>query len=266
MPHKRAKRSVRENERKKRGEDLAPMKNSLSNEPIPKAIARVLNATKIREEWHNKKRKLQEDGDHKQGDKRRKLEDGAKGKRRETQATAKISIKPGESIQHFNRRVEDDMRPLVKAAVHSSNAVARNAVKADKEAKAAKKLKGKSNKTDESEEAKTTRIQPPAPAVAADKHAGKAKEFQKTSSSAPRRLNDVAQAPPEFKRLPRGAVSAASDGFGSGKRDGVLSMAQRQMMEKERENAITRYREMKARQRKSGEKSDERDRDGADDD
>ncbi|KAG5640902.1 hypothetical protein DXG03_006687 [Asterophora parasitica] len=264
MPHKKAKRSVREAERKTKGEDLAPSKDSLSNEPIPKALSRVLNAAKVREEWRDKKRKL-EDGGGIQGEKRRRLDDGAKGKRKEAQVTAKLTIKPGESIQHFNRRVEDDMRPLVKAAVHSSNAVVRGAAKAEKEAKAAKKVKGKPVKEDDDDEATSTRARPPPPAAIADKHADKAKEFQKHSSSAPRRLNDIAQAPPEFKKLPRGAVAAASDGFG-GKRDGVLSMAQKQMMEKERENAIARYREMKARQRKLGEKSDERDRDGEDED
>lgn len=158
------------------------------------------------------------------------------------------------------------MRPLVKAAVQTSNAVVRGAAKEAKEAKAAKKLKTKSKQEDEDEEIepKSGRKPPPAPASVPDKHVHKAKEFEKHSSSAPRRLNDIAQAPPEFKKLPRGATTSTSDGSGTGKRDGVLSMVQKQMMERERENAIVRYREMRARQRQLGEKSDERDRDGVD--
>ncbi|KAG5651456.1 hypothetical protein H0H81_008592 [Sphagnurus paluster] len=268
MPHKRAKRSVRENERKKRGDDLAPTNDSLSNEPIPKALSRVLNAAKVREEWKIKKRKLEEDGDSKSSDKRRKLDDdekNTKSKRKESKATSKLTIKPGESIQHFNRRVEDDMRPLVKAAVQTSNATVRSAAKAEKEAKAAKKQKGKSVKED-LDDADSKPLAAPTPVTGADKHASKAKEFQKVSTSAPRRLNDIAQAPPEFKKLPRGAAPSASERGSGGKRDGILSMAQKAMMERERENAIARYRELKARQRKSGEKSDERDRDAVDED
>lgn len=74
-----------------------------------------------------------------------------------------------------------------------------------------------------------------------DKHANRPKEFQKLASSAPRRLNDVAQAPPEFKKPPvRGLGSVPS------KKDGVVSMAQKAMMAEEREKAISRYRQLKA--------------------
>ncbi|KAG6914595.1 hypothetical protein DXG01_016429 [Tephrocybe rancida] len=257
MPHKRAKLSVRQNDRKQRGDDLAPQKDSLNNEPIPKGLARVLNAATIREQYRLKKRKLEEEGDHKPGDKRRKVDGDAKdskSKRKEVNATTKLVIKPGESIQHFNRRVEDDMRPLVKAAFQSSNAAVRNTYQAEKEAKL-EKQKAKAVKEAEKKAPSKAATNPaPAPPVVADKHAHKAKEFLQHSSSAPRRLNDIAQAPPEFKRLPRGAVSS-EHGFG-GKRDGVISMAQKQMMEKERENAIARYREMKSRQRSTGDKAE----------
>lgn len=161
------------------------------------------------------------------------------------------------------------MRPLVKAAVQISNTVARNAHRAEMEEKAAKKLKNKNAKAkpDGNEDPKPARKPPLPPAPVPDKHANGAKEFQKHSSSAPRRLNDIAQAPPEFKKLPRGAaVNQGSNSTGSGTREGVLSMAQKLMMEKEREKAITRYREMKAIRRKNGEGGDERDRDGVEND
>lgn len=270
---------------------MAPSKQSLSNEAIPKSLARVLNAAHIREEWKVKKRKLEEDGDRKRDSKRIKLESAAKSKGKEEQVTSQLRIKPGESIQHFNRyvacassttiilnpisRVEDDMRPLVKSAVQASNAVVRNARKAEMEVKAKRQQKKnpKADSEDDDEEKpkpKSKRKPPPsAPLPVADKHADGLKEFEKLSSSTPRRLNDIAQAPPEFKKLPRGAVVAAeraSNGTGSGKREGILSMAQKSMMEKEREKAIARYREMKANRRKAGEGGDERDRDGMEDD
>jgi hypothetical protein len=173
-------------------------------------------------------------------------------------------------ILNPNRRVEDDMRPLVKSAVQLSNTVVRNARKAEMEAKAKRRLKNKPKAESEEEEEDRTKRKKPAPASPiTDKHANGQKEFQKVSSSAPRRLNDIAQAPPEFKKLPRGAVAASersSNGTGVSKREGILSMAQKSMMEKEREKAIARYREMKANRRKAGEGGDERDRDGVDDD
>ncbi|KAG5348884.1 hypothetical protein C0989_007423, partial [Termitomyces sp. Mn162] len=119
--------------------------------------------------------------------------------------------------------------------------------KADKEAKLAKNAH--IAKDDEKRSKKTTSKHPPTLVANPDKHANKAKEFLTHSSCAPRRLNDIAQAPPEFKRLPRGAV-APDQGLG-GKRDGVLSMAQKQLMETEREKAIARYREMKNQRNKT---------------
>ncbi|KAG6878291.1 hypothetical protein C0993_009296 [Termitomyces sp. T159_Od127] len=247
MPHKRAKFSARQNERKQRGDNLPPQKEFLNNEPIPKTIARVLNAATIREQFKLRKRKLENDNQQTQVGKRRKVDDDpsdSRSRRKEARVTSKLTIKPGESIQHFNRRVEDDMRPLVKAAVQSSNAIVRNTVKAEHKAKLSKEAKNIKN------DDKTSKAVPkPLPALVTDpdNHVNKAKEFLTHSSSAPRRLNDIAQAPPEIKRLPRGAV-ASDRGFG-GKRDGVLSMAQKQLMEQEREKAVARYREMKSRQR-----------------
>jgi hypothetical protein len=85
------------------------------------------------------------------------------------------------------------------------------------------------------------------------------KEFATTSSAAPRRLNDVAMAPPELKKLPRGAAKRSASGgkakAGATAAAGVLSMAQRAMMEVERENAIRRYREMKERKAKEGDRT-----------
>jgi hypothetical protein len=73
-----------------RGFNLAPRRDSISNEAIPKSAARVLNATKIREDY--KKRKLEQGGWDDRNPQKRKKTDNIQQK-----------IKPGESIQHFYR-------------------------------------------------------------------------------------------------------------------------------------------------------------------
>lgn len=72
-----------------RGSNLAPGKESISNEAIPKSAARILNALKIREDYKKKRKLEQEDSGAGTGDKRRKVDD------------LQLKIKPGESIQHF---------------------------------------------------------------------------------------------------------------------------------------------------------------------
>ncbi|KAH9029535.1 hypothetical protein EDB84DRAFT_1496102 [Lactarius hengduanensis] len=254
MPHKRAKRSAREQQRKERGADLAPpgagSSTTLSTEGIPKSISRVLDAAKIRTEYRQKKRARQlEEGTH-DGDDGDSAPTLAKGKKRRRVAadsgagkSSTIEIQPGESLKHFNRRVEDHMRPLVRSAMLASAATERKERKAvtvngtPRESKARSSV-GKAEGT-------------PSIAAGGDKHRDRPKEFATISSARPRRLNDIATAPPELKKLPRrrasdlGAKHARTKAVGS-----VLSMAQRAMMETERENAIRRYREMKERKAK----------------
>lgn len=89
-----------------------------------------------------------------------------------------------------------------------------------------------------------------------EKSTSKPTDFQTIASSAPRRLNDIVQAPPELKKLPRGAAKlkaarlaqgAGSSPDGRTLRQGALSMAQKAMMEEERERAVRMYREMRKR-------------------
>jgi hypothetical protein len=129
------------------------------------------------------------------------------------------------------------MRPLVRSAVRVSAATER------KERKSAATVKGTTRepKPRKAEDGTTT------PSAAAQHH-DRPKEFATISSARPRRLNDIATAPPVLKKLPRGASSnLATKHPARTKAGGVLSMAQRVMMETERENAIQRYREMRER-------------------
>ncbi|KAI0279867.1 hypothetical protein BGY98DRAFT_966962 [Russula aff. rugulosa BPL654] len=76
------------------------------------------------------------------------------------------------------------------------------------------------------------------------------------SSAAPHRLNDIAMAPPELKKFPRGAKTKKhTSPAGAGAGAGVLSMSQRVMMEAERESAIKRYREMKERKTREADRT-----------
>lgn len=129
------------------------------------------------------------------------------------------------------RRIEDDMRPVVKSAIQSSSAQVRKVKKLEI------KVKSQSSKH-------SRHTDPSPPPTTQSKHPARATEFQKTSTSAPRRLNDIAHAPPEFKNLPRGAEDKSKNNYG-----GVISMKQKMMMEDEREKAIVRYRALKERRR-----------------
>ncbi|KAI0253834.1 hypothetical protein BJV78DRAFT_1189651 [Lactifluus subvellereus] len=270
MPHKRAKRSVREQQRKERGTDLAPPSDpgssggaSIGTEGIPKSVARVLDAAKIRAEYRKKRARLEADAND-DGDgsapisKKRRTgpplaggDTSANGKGAKEKLkgrggeTTMIEIQPGESLKAFNRRVEDHMRPLVRSAVRASAATERKERKViaaaapgakTQQLSPTTKTKGRNvgSKHDDAEEG--------VPIQTADKHRDRPKEFATTSSAAPRRLND-AQAP-----RPRAVASSGGrQQHAAQTKAAVLSMAQRAVMVVERENAIRRYREMKER-------------------
>lgn len=123
------------------------------------------------------------------------------------------------------------MRPLMRSAVRASAATER---------KERKSTAATNEITRETKSRKDTTT----PSTVAQHD--RSKEFATISSARPRRLNDIATAPPVLKKLPRGASSnLAAKNSARTKAGGVLSMAQRVMMETERENAIRRYREMR---------------------
>jgi hypothetical protein len=160
---------------------------------------------------------------------------------------------------YFFRRVEDHMRPLVHSAIRASAATERKERKTTAAAS-----KNVSNKFQQPLSSSDIRKNPKAsgkdaPSTTArrgndDDHDGdhRPKEFAVVSSAAPRRLNDIAMAPPELKKFPRG-VEKHNSPVGAGV--GVLSMSQRVMMEAERESAIKRYREMKERKTKEADRT-----------
>lgn len=69
---------------------------------MPQSVARILNAEKIRKDFREKKRKVDErDGDGPQQKRRRQASD-VNGRNDET-----LKIQPRESIAHFNKWVSD---------------------------------------------------------------------------------------------------------------------------------------------------------------
>ncbi|KZT23708.1 hypothetical protein NEOLEDRAFT_1136202 [Neolentinus lepideus HHB14362 ss-1] len=223
MPHKRAKRSTREKEKHQRGSDLAPREAGVSSEAVPKAMVRVLNAAKIQSEYRKRKN---EEKDRDEGSKKKRRKVGGEAKADK----ADMQILPGESLSHFNRRVEDAMRPLVRSAVEASSALERKTRKEmlrEKTESNQTQNKPKQNNNSDIEQTKRK----PSPSKT---------EFATLSTSQPKRLNDIAQAPPQFTRVPKTRKVPEES-----KTYNVLSMAQKQMMEEEREKVIKRYRDMK---------------------
>ncbi|CAE6465257.1 unnamed protein product [Rhizoctonia solani] len=121
-----------------------------------------------------------------------------------------IELLPGESLREFNRRVEEVHRPLVRGAL--------------KRGQGDEKRKGKRKREEEEEEVEE-----------------EVREFETVSSSAPKRLQQVALAPPVLTKGPRGSGA----GKGGGKAP-VVSMARKVMLEQERERVVELYRALKA--------------------
>ena len=243
---------------------MAPGKQRLGHETVPKSVERILNAAKIRDDWRKKRKREDDVGDVHDGTRKRnkvREEDGSELSRHAAVIERqKIPvIRPGETLLQFNqcvtlavsslttcpsryRRVEAHMRPLVKSAMQTSSAVSRKIQKIEQEAEREKKKSKPSLKLPEPQANRSS---------LPDDHEDHPKDFLKTSSSVPRRLNDVVTAPPILKRSPRGVKAER-------KRTGILSMAQQAMMEAEREKAILRYRKMKESKRdthKDGERA-----------
>ncbi|PVG01435.1 hypothetical protein CPB86DRAFT_781654 [Serendipita vermifera] len=256
MPHKRAKRSVREEEKRAKGADLVPSQShySIEKEAIPKSISRVLNAAVLHEEYNKKRKRTNgEDGEERDGKKRRKTKDATD--------TEEMKIKPGESITQFNRRVEDTMRSKIRTAVQAGQAHARrhNTVQKASTAQGNADTQGSKTKSNEkdpkSSEPKngkdklSSSKEPVKTVTNSESSSGTKKktEFDTISSQLPKRLNDVVDAPPDLDGLlkKKSAGSKKDDkGAAFGKKD-IVPPEQRRMMEIEREKAIKRYRELK---------------------
>ena len=147
------------------------------------------------------------------------------------------------------RRVESSMMPLIRTAMNQSSAQGRRVQKHEMEEEIVKPAQGKTTINKASRSDVSNPSSPTSNYTPQQQPRDKPKEFRVSSTSAPRRLNDIAQEPPQFGKLPRGAQSGKDSS--REKVAGILSMAQKAMMEEERENVIKRYRELKAKRLRS---------------
>lgn len=150
---------------------------------------------------------------------------------------------PHESLADFNRRVESTLRGGVSQAIKSaaqSKTAQTNAVKSAKEQrKLASKLPPSStpsSTTNGNVEKKGVKR----------KHDASDAAIEFASVPGPRRLNDIAQAPPSLPKLKVARDETVSVWASKGKGKSGLSAGQERLMEVERERVIKRYREMKA--------------------
>lgn len=193
-----------------------------------------------------------------------------------TLANNGLKIQDGESLAHFNRRVEDSLRSTVGAASRKAAAHSAEHLRKEREERMAKheahtsgKGKGKGKEGEEgmdaeeddeaaaeaTKAAKKEEHRQRAEAALQKKREAVALDFApKRSSSAPKRLNDIVQAPPQLTlpRLSTKLLAKQMDGDSSAGKNSAygklgLSPAQARILEEERERVIKHYREMKAR-------------------
>jgi len=194
--------------------DLPPSKEDGMR--MSKRIAWVLNAEQVRSDFHERKRKREEE-EAKQNKKRRK--DGSK---RETTENT-IRIMPGESMTLFNRRVDDRHRERMDLAMRSARKSSKTRAKSTSEMPARSKQTASAGQPSE------------VPAVSPTRQTKT--EFDKREDR--RSVNDVATAPPILNK------SKLKNASPAGNYMDVVPMAQRRMIEEERERVIARYRALK---------------------
>lgn len=148
---------------------------------------------------------------------------------------------------------------------------ARDAKKAREEAGEGSEEEGSGSEEDSEEKKKPTKAKKAVPPKVAPPTAQETKDKKNkkllqeflpaTSSSAPKRLNDIAMAPPTLT-LPRFATKAIKTNAKAAEAGGTagaaaarmgLSLAQQRILEEERERVILRYRELKERKGLKGE-------------
>ena len=159
------------------------------------------------------------------------------------------------------RRVDDDLRSSITNAMKNTSSVSKQKLKESQKGAAPTTHKSrKQRKIDDADSASDGGNSQKG--VMAGERKERDLDFVRYSSSAPKRLNDIAQAPPELKGVPRlarlvekskskhttmnstkkskGVSEDEDDSAGS-----ILTAQQKRMMELEREKAINRYRALK---------------------
>jgi hypothetical protein len=239
-----------------RGSNLPPSSNSYDD--APRSAMRIINSLSTQTAFRAKGGRTSEDTGERR--KRTNAESGVSGQggkekpskpgKDASSATtmAKPKIMPHESLAEFNRRVEASLRGGVTQAIKSANAkktAFENAKKKEKEER--KRAAAGGDQTEEDKASTTTTTTTTTTPRGKRKHDVTDDALEFASAPGPRRLNDIAQAPPALPQLRvSGDKETKSAWTAKGKGKSGLSAGQERLMEQERERVIKRYREMKA--------------------
>lgn len=135
------------------------------------------------------------------------------------------------------------MRPLVRTAMSSTVSVSKQKRKAsERDEQPNTPAKPNETKSPRHPESKSQAKESNSTELVAVQ-----KDFDRLVTSAPKRLNDIVLAPPQLsigsrlKLKPKDSTKSSGD-----KSDNVVSVAQKRMMDLEREKAIARYRALKS--------------------
>ncbi|BGP24377.1 hypothetical protein Rt10032_c03g1502 [Rhodotorula toruloides] len=259
--------------RNKKRRKAGPGAGPLDTGGMSKSAFRILNAAKLRDEYHAKKK--------------RKVEEETKGKNpNQKKKPSAIQPLPYESLSSFNHRVEQEMRHSVRTAIKDASHTAQK--RKDRKGKA--KQTGDEEEEEEEEEAgvdkngkPVAKKAKPTPEESLDPFARpKAQREQQQLEQAKnrsgrtefaaadlrRRIDDVVQAPPTLadparkglmqKVLGPGGAAACgmtSEGPGTSKLAGPdtpvsssrlpINPAMKAMLDAERERAVKMYRQLK---------------------
>lgn len=261
-----------------RGQDLAPKgSQDIRFEEIPKGKLRTLNARKIRESYHERRQRENEEkkakqkvAQREQGQKRSAPAVGGKSANKkaklaldttkddnsdaelsqadgETGDASKLKIRPGESLFQFNRRVEEAYKVEIANAVRK---VARSG-RGEKRKNRAKTLREEFQRQEETfgQEGERRKVNAQAAEarekeekrdLKAQRDAMRLDEPERDFEAAPERrgVRRVAEAPPTLKLGKLAALAKKQ----------APSDTKRQQMEFERERAVQAYRLHKERQ------------------
>lgn len=242
-----------------RGYNLAPKSNDSVYDDAPRGAMRILNSMSTQAAFRaNGGRSSEDTGE------RRKRKDGpgaggssaaatsssnGKGKGKDkaqgkdnnkdkpTQKPKVPGIMPHESLGDYNRRVESALRAGVSQAIKSANKAKGEQAKEVKRAKEERKAAAQAGVTETETESRGTKR----------KHDASDAAIEFKTKEGPRRLNDIAQAPPSLPKLKVARDEGSTSVWtAKGKGKSGLSAGQERIMEVERERVIAQYRAMKA--------------------
>ena len=263
----------------RRGQNLAP--KSTDYDDAPRGAMRIINSMSTQASFRAKGGRSSEDTGERR--KRPKGEDGPSSKGRgasnggddkgknaskEKDKPAVPGIMPHETLGEYNRRVESIMRAGVSQAIKSAGRVKAEQEKEARRAKEERKERAAAIRRGEAAAAGASNGKASGKGEDKEGAARGTKRKHDASDAAiefktkegPRRLNDIAQAPPSLPSLKVAKSDGASKSVwaAKGKARLGLSAGQERIMEEERERVIKQYREMKAA--KEEERGKERER------